>query len=116
AAIEGISEALTGLWSQLHRGHFFADPAVSFAQSKIDTLLRHLSLSFKPGHGEPLVDFSRLSDGQQSLLYISLVLAMREIGDKVLAGESDAFDIDKLRPAIFTLIAVEEPENSLSPH
>ena len=41
---------------------------------------------------------------------------MREIGDKVLAGELDAFDIDKLRPAIFTLIAVEEPENSLSPH
>jgi putative ATP-dependent endonuclease of OLD family len=116
AAIEGIGESLTGIWSQLHKGQFFADPAVSFAQSEIDTLLRHLSLTFTPGHGEPLVDFSRLSDGQQSLLYISLVLAMREIGDKVLAGELDAFDIDKLRPAIFTLIALEEPENSLSPH
>jgi hypothetical protein len=41
---------------------------------------------------------------------------MRDIGDKVLAGETEAFDIDKLRPAIFTLLAVEEPENSLSPH
>lgn len=116
AAIEGIGESLTGIWGQLHKGQFFADPAVSFAQSEIDALLRHLSLAFTPGHGEPLVDFSRLSDGQQSLLYISLVLAMREIGDKVLAGELEAFDIDKLRPAIFTLIAVEEPENSLSPH
>lgn len=106
----------TGIWSKLHKGEFFADPAVSFAQSEIDALLRHLSLTFTPGHGEPLVDFSRLSDGQQSLLYISLVLAMREIGDKVLAGELNAFDIDKLRPAIFTLIAIEEPENSLSPH
>lgn len=116
AAIEGIGESLTGIWCQLHKGQFFADPAVSFAQNEIDTLLRHLSLTFTPGHGEPLVDFSRLSDGQQSLLYISMVLAMREIGDKVLAGELDAFDIDKLRPAIFTLLAVEEPENSLSPH
>ncbi|WP_208760434.1 AAA family ATPase, partial [Mesorhizobium intechi] len=116
AAIEGIGESLTGIWGKLHKGQFFADPAVSFAQSEIDTLLRHLSLTFTPGHGEPLVDFSRLSDGQQSLLYISVVLAMREIGDKVLAGELDAFDIDKLRPAIFTLLAVEEPENSLSPH
>ena len=116
AAIEGIGESLTGIWGQLHKGQFFANPAVSFAQSEIDALLRHLSLTFTPGHGEPLVDFSRLSDGQQSLLYISLVLALREIGDKVLAGELDAFDIDKLRPAIFTLIAVEEPENSLSPH
>ncbi|WP_430427948.1 ATP-dependent nuclease [Parasphingorhabdus sp.] len=116
AAIEGIGESLTGTWSKLHKGQFFAGPAVSFAQSEIDKLLRHLSLTFTPGHGEPEVDFSRLSDGQQSLLYISLVLAMREIGDKVLAGDLDAFDIDKLRPAIFTLIAVEEPENSLSPH
>lgn len=116
AAIEGISASMTSIWSQLHKGQFFTDPAVSFAQSEIDALLRHLSLTFTPGHGEAIVNFSRLSDGQQSLLYISLVLAMREIGDKVLAGELDAFDIDKLRPAIFTLIAVEEPENSLSPH
>ena len=116
AAIEGISDSLTEIWGQLHRGEFFANPSISFAQSEVNALLRHLSLTFTPGHGESLVDFSRLSDGQQSLLYISLVLAMREIGDKVLAGELKAFDIDKLRPAIFTLIAVEEPENSLSPH
>jgi putative ATP-dependent endonuclease of OLD family len=115
-AIEGIGDSLSEIWGQLHKGQFFAAPAVTFAQNEINTLLRHLSLTFSPGHGEPLVDFSRLSDGQQSLLYISIVLAMREIGDKVLAGELDAFDIDKLRPPIFTLIAIEEPENSLSPH
>jgi predicted ATP-dependent endonuclease of OLD family len=34
----------------------------------------------------------------------------------VLAGEDETFYSDKLRPPIFTLIAVEEPENSLSPH
>lgn len=116
SAIEGIGDSLSEIWGQLHKGQFFAAPAVTFAQNEINTLLRHLSLTFSPGHGEPLVDFSRLSDGQQSLLYISIVLAMREIGDKVLAGELDAFDIDKLRPPIFTLIAIEEPENSLSPH
>jgi putative ATP-dependent endonuclease of OLD family len=115
-AIEGIGDSLSEIWGNLHKGQFFAAPAVTFAQNEINTLLRHLSLTFSPGHGELLVDFSRLSDGQQSLLYISIVLAMREIGDKVLAGELDAFDIDKLRPPIFTLIAIEEPENSLSPH
>lgn len=115
-AIEGIGDSLSAIWGRLHKGQFFAAPAVTFTQNEINTLLRHLSLTFSPGHGEPLVDFSRLSDGQQSLLYISIVLAMREIGDKVLAGELSAFDIDKLRPPIFTLLAVEEPENSLSPH
>jgi putative ATP-dependent endonuclease of the OLD family len=116
-AIEGMTSALSDQWGQLHKGDYFADPSISFARSELENLLRHLSIGFTPGHGEQLVDFSRLSDGQQSLLYISIVLGMHEIGAEVLSGKlADAFDIDKLRPAIFTLIAIEEPENSLSPH
>ena len=116
-AVSGIAGAIAGQWGDLHKGQYFASPSVSFGQHEIEKLLRHLNIEFTPGHGESLVDFSRLSDGQQSLLYITLVLAMHEIGSKVLSGELDsAFDIDKLRPAVFTLIAIEEPENSLSPH
>ncbi|WP_245442303.1 ATP-dependent nuclease [Mesorhizobium hawassense] len=116
AAVAEVGNELTKVWGDLHTGKFYANPSVSFARSEIENLLRHLSLSFTPGHDAPLVDFSRLSDGQQSLLYIALVLAIREIGDKIFTGELAAFDIDKLRPPIFMLIAVEEPENSLSPH
>ena len=116
-AIDGMTSALSARWSNLHKGNYFADPSISFARSELENLLRHLSIGFAPGHGEQLVDFSRLSDGQQSILYLSIVLGMHEIGAKVLSGElADAFDIDKLRPAVFTLIAIEEPENSLSPH
>jgi putative ATP-dependent endonuclease of OLD family len=117
AAIGGIAETLASHWKGLHKGQYYADPTVSFGRSEIENLLRHMSICFSPGHGELLVDYSRLSDGQQSLLYLSLVLAMQSIGTKVLNGElADAIDIDKLRPAVFTLIAIEEPENSLSPH
>jgi putative ATP-dependent endonuclease of the OLD family len=117
AAVGGIANALTDRWGGLHKGAHFTDPSISFGRNEIEKLLRHLSLGFTPGHGENIVDFTRLSDGQQSLLYVSLVLAMHDIGSKVLSGElADAFDIDKLRPAVFTLIAIEEPENSLSPH
>jgi putative ATP-dependent endonuclease of the OLD family len=117
AAIDSIADALTDQWGDLHKGDYYTNPSVSFARSEIENLLRHLSIGFTPGHEDYLVDFSRLSDGQQSLLYISLVLAMHRIGRKVLSGElAAAFDVDKLRPAVFTFIAVEEPENSLSPH
>ena len=116
-AIGGIAEVLTAQWGGLHKGKFYANPSISFLSTEMEGLLKHLSISFTPGHGEPVVDFSRLSDGQQSLLYVSLVLSMHSIGSKVLSGElGTAFDIDKLRPAVFTLIAIEEPENSLSPH
>ena len=116
-AIESITAAIDGQWSDLHKGKYYTKPSVSFARDEVENLLRHLGVCFTPGHGETMVDFSMLSDGQQSALYISLVLAMHDIGRRVLNGELvNAFDVDKLRPAVFTLIAIEEPENSLSPH
>ncbi len=115
AAILTISAQIKASWIGLHKGKYYAAPAVSFISGGIGALLRHLTIGFSPGETEPTVDFTRLSDGQKSLLYFSLVLAMHSIGRKVLKKETDAFDVDKLRPAIFTLVALEEPENSLSP-
>jgi hypothetical protein len=115
-SINAFSTSLKTAWSALHKGSFFADPKLTFVASEIEALLRHMSVSFSPGHDEQLVDFSRLSDGQKSMLYLSLVLSSQAIGRAVLAEEDDSFDADKLRPPVFTVVAVEEPENSLSPH
>jgi putative ATP-dependent endonuclease of OLD family len=115
-SINAFSTRLKTAWSALHKGSFFADPKLTFVASEIESLLRHMSVSFTPGHDEQLVDFSRLSDGQKSMLYLSLVLSSQAIGRAVLAEEDNSFDADKLRPPVFTVVAVEEPENSLSPH
>lgn len=115
-SVHALSESLRAKWSSLHKGNFFTDPKITFVASEIESLLRHMSVSFSPGHDENLVDFSRLSDGQKSMLYLSLVLSSQAIGRAVLAGDDKSFDPDKLRPPVFTLVAVEEPENSLSPH
>ena len=115
-SINVFSESLKTAWEKLHKGKFFADPKITFVASEIEALLRHMSVSFSPGHEENLVDFSRLSDGQKSMLYLSLVLTSQAIGRAVLKGDDGSFDPNKLRPPVFTLVAVEEPENSLSPH
>lgn len=115
-SVASLSDKLSGVWKGLHKGKYFADPSITFVASEIEALLRHLSVSFAPGHDEQLVDFSRLSDGQKSMLYLSLVLSSQAIGHAVLSGEDSSFDPDKLKPAVYTLVAVEEPENSLSPH
>lgn len=115
-SVNAFSESLKTIWATLHRGKFFADPKITFVASEIESLLRHLSVSFTPSHDGSFVDFSRLSDGQKSMLYLSLVLSSQAIGSAVLAEEDISFDPDKLRPPVFTLVALEEPENSLSPH
>ncbi|RVL57693.1 ATP-dependent nuclease [Sinorhizobium meliloti] len=117
SAMISVTEALTKSWEILHTGSHFTSPSVFFGRNEIEALLRHMSVVFTPGHDEASVDFSRLSDGQQSILYLSIVLGVHQLNQRVLRGElKSEFDIDKLRPAVFTLIAVEEPENSLSPH
>lgn len=116
SAIGGIDKALASTWAGLHKGTFYAKPSISFERNEMDSLLRHLTVGFTPGHDAAKVDFSRLSDGQQSLLYITLVLTSQAIASQVMKGNLKAFDVLKLRPAHFTLIAMEEPENSLSPH
>lgn len=115
SSVQELSESLEESWSVLHKGSFFADPKISFGASDVESLLRHLSVTFSPGHNESSVDSARLSDGQKSMLYLSLVLSSQAIGRKVLAGD-DSFDPELLKPPIFTIVAVEEPENSLSPH
>ena len=115
-AVEGLGSQVAERWSAFHRGSYFANPALSFDTSDIDALLRHLTIRFGPAPGAAQVDFNLLSDGQQSLLYIALILAVQTIGRRVLAGELTEFDPVKLRPPVFVLLAVEEPENSLSPH
>jgi len=115
-SVNSFSQTLQNTWKALHKGRFFVDPKITFVASEMEALLRHLSISFSPGHEESLVDFSRLSDGQKSMLYLSMVLSSQAIGRSVLNGENDSFDPVKLRPPVFTLVAIEEPENSLSPH
>lgn len=114
-SVQTLSESLTNAWKRLHRGSFFASPRLTFENSEIEALLRHLTVSFSPGHGENQVDFARLSDGQKSMLYLSLVLSALTIGREVRSGKNKAFDPHKLKPPAFTILAVEEPENSLSP-
>ncbi len=111
-----VGKALSSFWTGLHGGGFYADPSIVFGQGELESLLRNLSVGFAPGHESAMVDFSRLSDGQKSLLYLSMVLAAQSLGRAALAGKFKYVDLEKLRPPSFTLIAMEEPENSLSPH
>jgi putative ATP-dependent endonuclease of OLD family len=72
-------------------------------------------VTFSPSHSDTPLPFERLSDGQKSLLYISLVLAWQTLARRVLSGKETSLDSDRLRPPVHTVIALEEPENSLAP-
>lgn len=115
AAVKSLGVQLTGEWSGLHSGSFFTDPSIAFGSGDLESVLRQLTVSFAPSPAGAALPFDRLSDGQKSLLYISLVLAWQSLAREVLDGTETAFDQHRLRPPVHTIIALEEPENSLAP-
>ncbi|WP_072313249.1 ATP-dependent nuclease [Agrococcus sp. Marseille-P2731] len=115
AAVKSIGVQLTGEWTGLHSGAFFTDPSIAFGAGDLESVLRQLTVSFAPSPAGSSLPFDRLSDGQKSLLYISLVLAWQSLARKVLDGTEASFDQHRLRPPVHTIVALEEPENSLAP-
>ncbi|WP_305783734.1 ATP-dependent nuclease [Symbioplanes lichenis] len=115
AAVAGIGVQLTGEWQGMHSGAHFKDPSIAFGRGDLEGVLRQLTVMFSPSHSGTPLPFDRLSDGQKSLLYISLVLAWQSLARQVLDGTETSLDPDRLRPPVHTVIALEEPENSLAP-
>ena len=114
--ITSLSEDLEINWKQLHKGDFFIDPALTFGNGELDSILRQLSVSFSPSHINAALSLENLSDGQKSLLYFSITLAWVSLAQKVMREGVDGVDPDRLNPPVHTIIAVEEPENSLAPY
>lgn len=118
-AIEATSETISKNWAALHKGSHFKDASVTFGADSLEKLIQNFSVQFTPAHTSNDIDYSLLSDGQKSLLYLTLVSSYIEIGRKAMQqedGEDLGIELDKLNPPVFSIIAVEEPENSLSPH
>lgn len=115
AAVKSIGVQLAAEWTGLHSGAFFTDPAIAFGSGDLESVLRQLTVSFATTPAGSSLPFDRLSDGQKSLLYISLVLAWQSLAREVLSGTETSFDPHRLRPPVHTVIALEEPENSLAP-
>ena len=84
-AISSLGRQLAVTWNRLHTGTYFTTPSVTFTGSDIDALLRYLNIAFDTAPGGGPVDWTRLSDGQQSLLYLTVVLALHDLGTQVLA-------------------------------
>lgn len=116
SAIQSLNGVIDEVWKTLHKGSFLAQPEITFSGNDFELLLRSMSIVFQAQCGNEISDFSRLSDGQKSLLYLTLVIANQKINRSILHTQDDNFDIDKLAPPAFSLLLMEEPENSLSPH
>ena len=119
-ALVQITDAINKNWKKIYKGRHLNQAGLNFPVGEVDEILRLIQLQFMPDAIGNKVDTGRLSDGQKSLVYFALTKALFDI-DKatrqaIIDGQPSNFDADKMKLPIYSLIALEEPENHLSPH
>ena len=112
-----IADRLARRWRELHQGDTDATPVLRLIENRFDELVRRAEFMFMSdrfGQPRPLSD---LSDGQRSLFHMALTAATLEMERDAMASQPSRrlFDQERLRRTYLTLLAIEEPENSLSP-
>jgi putative ATP-dependent endonuclease of the OLD family len=112
-----VLERLEARWKQVHGADTDTKPVLRLVESRFEEFVRRADFAFFPDEAGQERSLSDLSDGQRSLFHIALTAATLEVERDAFAlpHEESAFDQEKLRRAHLTLLAIEEPENSLSP-
>lgn len=119
-ALNEIAAAINASWGNIYKGRYLSQASLNFPLANIDEILKLIQLQFNPDGTGNTINVDRLSDGQKSLVYFSLIKAMFDIDKKtrelISSGAASNFNPEKMRLPIFSMISLEEPENHLSPH
>lgn len=112
-----VLERLEARWRQVHEADTDTKPILRLVESRFEEFVRRADFAFFPDEAGQERSLADLSDGQRSLFHIALTAATLEVERDAFALPHDesAFDQEKLHRAHLTLLAIEEPENSLSP-
>lgn len=111
-----VEKALSQRWQELHGAGTHSVPRFQPIAPDVTQLLRDAELRFEPNHGGESWSARLLSDGQRSLLHLALTTAALDIETQVADGSlAGTFDMAWPHLPTLTLLAIEEPENSLAP-
>ncbi|MCP3026648.1 AAA family ATPase [Halobacillus sp. A5] len=118
SGVKVLRSVINRQWGKLHKDSRYTSTNVSFNHSNLDSILKKVEVYFEPSERENNFKIDQLGDGLQSLFYLSLVNSLLEIEkiateDKTKRQEDRHFKID---PPLLTIVALEEPENHVSPH
>ncbi|EAQ27482.1 ATP-dependent nuclease [Roseovarius sp. 217] len=114
-AVNGVVNELTKNWGKLFKGELYSEAKLNILATEIHKALRDLTLKLSPSESGAEYAIEDLSEGQASLLYISIVASIIQLNERHIGKSVTGYrDVPELKPWL-TIIALEEPENHLSP-
>lgn len=113
-----ILEKIENRWSELNAADTDTKPVLRLIDINFEKIIKNITVTFFPNESGTERPINDLSDGQKSLFHIALTAAMLEIEKEIYDKKYDEyipFDREKMPYVYLTILAIEEPENSLSP-
>ncbi|GGM22177.1 ATP-dependent endonuclease [Promicromonospora citrea] len=117
AVVATVTDAIASRWHELHHLSTEQNPTFEPITRDMTVLVSNAEMLFEPTATGRTRRAQELSDGQQSLLHIALTAATLDLESEIASGKhDDKFDITATTLPTLTLLAIEEPENNLSPY
>lgn len=117
--VDMLKKAIKNQWKNYHSDYRYTDASMKFNSTDLDTMLKKVEVKFSPTETTRDYDVEELGDGLRSLFYLSLVNSLLDIENTIMKETMEIKDGNKLSfnitPPVLTIVAVEEPENHISP-
>jgi len=114
-AIAALTDSLNRRWKELNAAG--TDTSASFfpTDGRFDEFVKRIGVSFHPDEAGKSRALEELSDGQRSIFHLAMTAATLDVENDIVTGSGQGFQGDLIDIPALTLIAIEEPENSLAP-
>jgi hypothetical protein len=115
-AVDIVVGAVARRWQQVHTAGTDSTPLFRPIDLRFQEFIRKVEVVFRPDEAGRERALDDLSDGQRSLFHLAMTAATLDVEAAIAANPGAAgFQPGGVPLPALTLIAVEEPENSLAP-
>lgn len=112
-----INETLSADWQKYYQDERFANVALTIDSTNLNSLANRIQSTFTSQATGHKFRPEEMGDGTRSLFYISNVASVLDIEQSILEDENiQEKPLIDHQPPLLTLVAIEEPENHISPH
>ncbi|WP_138495988.1 ATP-dependent nuclease [Paenibacillus pinistramenti] len=117
AGLERVRDSLKDHWKKYHKDIRYSEANIRFNSTDLDQLIKKFEVDFMPSITQKAYSIDSLGDGLRSLFYLSLVDSFLEIEQQAMENNEDEdAPLFNIQIPALTILAIEEPENHVSPH
>lgn len=113
-----LGNSIKTQWKEYDMDVRYSNAELRFNSTDLDSSIRKSEIVFLPTVTGKEYNVDEMGDGLRSLFYISMVDSILDVENSIqmeIQANEENLSFNKL-PPILTIIAVEEPENHISPH